>query len=316
MRYEGGKRAQHDAWLAERKHGIGGADTAAVMGVSPWQTTYELWAVKTGTVEPDSIDDRWPVQRGHALEGALRNRFRDAHKAQGWHVVDGTLRTLISRKHPFMLADLDGVITAPDHTTPGVLEIKTASRRSDWLNDDGTYHIPVYYLTQVTHYLAVTGWTWGYVYVAFSVGNPVEILFERDEQNLKSLVDTEKRFWHLVQTRTAPSPSGIGDIREMFGQDNGKTTTLNDDNAEETDRIAQALSDTDAKIKELTGEKKNYQNRLAIICGPYKTVKARLWQITLGTRHYKAVPAHMVPAKPARTVRGSITIKPIAKVEK
>ena len=56
-------------------------------------------------------------------------------------------------KHTYRLANIDG-LTEDDNGNPAILEVKTAGvhRRGEWENG-----IPVYYETQVQHYLAVTG---------------------------------------------------------------------------------------------------------------------------------------------------------------
>src|SRR5690606_29202656 len=41
-----------EEWLAERRKAIGASDVAAVLGVSPWATPWEVWAEKTGRLEP------------------------------------------------------------------------------------------------------------------------------------------------------------------------------------------------------------------------------------------------------------------------
>ena len=37
-----------DAQKLERKNGLGATDCAAIMGLSPYKTPYEVWAIKTG----------------------------------------------------------------------------------------------------------------------------------------------------------------------------------------------------------------------------------------------------------------------------
>ena len=39
--------ADRQAWLQERRSGLGGSDVAAIIGASPWKTYAALWAEKT-----------------------------------------------------------------------------------------------------------------------------------------------------------------------------------------------------------------------------------------------------------------------------
>ena len=34
-------------WLKERQKGIGGSDVAAILGMSPWRTPYQVWEEKS-----------------------------------------------------------------------------------------------------------------------------------------------------------------------------------------------------------------------------------------------------------------------------
>lgn len=313
IRYRGGKKQREHDWLQERLKGIGGADAAAVMHLSPWTSPYALWQVKTGAKKPEDISGKWVVQRGHALEAALRDRFAAQHKADGWKVTDGTLHTLKSKARPYMLADLDGVIAAPNHKTPGVLEIKTASRRDDWDDGKGGYQIPLYYLTQVTHYMAVTGWDWGYVYVAFALGDPVEIQFERDEDDINAVLAAENAFWSKVESKTPPEPTTAAEVREEVPEDDGKTVDLDGTNAQTLDDLAQQLQAVKKDIKESKQIESDLTDQLALMIGGNKAVRTTTWQATMSTRHYKATPQRVIPAKPAHTIRGAITIKKLTK---
>ena len=38
----------HALWLEERRKGIGGSDVAAIMGLSPWKTAYQVYQDKRG----------------------------------------------------------------------------------------------------------------------------------------------------------------------------------------------------------------------------------------------------------------------------
>lgn len=40
------KRLSYDEWVAQRRHGIGGSDVAAILGVNPYKTPYHVWLEK------------------------------------------------------------------------------------------------------------------------------------------------------------------------------------------------------------------------------------------------------------------------------
>ena len=41
------------AWQVHRQKYRNASETAAVMGVSPWQTPYALWAIRTGRAQQE-----------------------------------------------------------------------------------------------------------------------------------------------------------------------------------------------------------------------------------------------------------------------
>jgi putative phage-type endonuclease len=62
-------------WLAERQHGIGASEVAAVLGLTPWESEYGLWMLKTGRRPP--IEDTYVLERGRRLEAACAQWFAD-----------------------------------------------------------------------------------------------------------------------------------------------------------------------------------------------------------------------------------------------
>ena len=84
-----------------------------------------------------------------------------------------------------MHASLDGFVYDEESDSWGILEIKTANAnrgRTDWHDETGELVAPQYYMAQVTHYMAVTGFTWGVFYADIGESEPVEVRFERDEE--------------------------------------------------------------------------------------------------------------------------------------
>ena len=52
-------------WHAHRRTARNASESAAVLGVSPWQSPYQLWLVKTGRVVPEVTP---AMQHGTELE--------------------------------------------------------------------------------------------------------------------------------------------------------------------------------------------------------------------------------------------------------
>jgi putative phage-type endonuclease len=60
-------------WQEWRKTGLGGSDAPVIMGVSPWNTPYKLWAERCGLLAPRRSNSA--MDRGNALEPKIRAQY-------------------------------------------------------------------------------------------------------------------------------------------------------------------------------------------------------------------------------------------------
>ena len=95
-----------DEWLSYRRKGIGGSDAAAVLGVSPFTTTRDLFYDKRGIVSAIEDDSNWvQLEVGHLLEDLVAQIFA---KKTGYRIYQQK-KMFQHPAYPFMLADLDYV---------------------------------------------------------------------------------------------------------------------------------------------------------------------------------------------------------------
>jgi len=192
------KNMPYERWLELRKTGIGGSDASVVCGVNKYKSPVELFMEKTGQIVQAEAGEA--AYWGKQLEFLVRQEFT---KRTGIEVltVDKLLR---SREYPFMLANLDGACKHPDYG-PCIFEAKTANayKTAEWNNA-----VPVEYVLQVQHYLAVTGYTGAYIAVLIG-GNTFKWQFmERDEEIISMLIKWESAFWEHVETDIPPALDG------------------------------------------------------------------------------------------------------------
>lgn len=135
--------------IEQRKNGIGASESAAILGLSPWEGPLDVYLLKTGQIEkPDSPD----MKRGRMLEGALRDWFADEHP-------EFEIRHAATSRH----TDLDFVFATPDGILAlngfdcATLELKAPRSTSDHWGPEGSDEIPAYYLPQVMQQMACTG---------------------------------------------------------------------------------------------------------------------------------------------------------------
>lgn len=141
-----------EEWLANRTHGIGGSEIAAVIGQSPWCSNVELWEYKTGRRTRPSVSNEEAVRYGIRAEHLLRELYELDH--EGYSVNYSEFNSWSNDLYPWALASLDGWIT-DDSGRLGVLEIKTSTinNASDWRKWDS--QIPNWYFAQCLLYMAV-----------------------------------------------------------------------------------------------------------------------------------------------------------------
>ena len=299
---------RHEAWLTQRDHGVGGSDLSTILGLNKYATPYTLWLEKTGREQHMDISGKWAVVKGNALETALRARFRSLHPE--WECYDGTDKSLVSNTHPCMHASLDGILydEARGH---GVPEIKTANAHrgaTDWHDTDGNLMIPDYYMAQVTHYLSVTGWTWGVVYADIGEAEPVEIMFERDEDDITAAITAAESFWGYVE-RDEPPALTVPDVDDMQTREQPDGFEQADD--QEFDRLAslwQSLDDTEKTAKK---QKTHVAEQLKTMVGADRAgLISSTCQVGYKTIHFKAQPEKTIPAKDAYEQR-RFFVKPL-----
>lgn len=181
------KYTDHTDWLELRGKGIGGSDAGAIAGVNPWRSPMAVYLDKIG--ETDPIEENDAMYWGTVLEDVVAKEFV---KQTGLKVRRDN-HLLQSKAYPYMVASVDRVITDPKKGT-GILECKTtnAYNTKEW--EDG--NVPDSYYLQLQHYLAVTGYAYGYMAVLIGGNKYKHYYIERDAEVIASLIELEADFWH------------------------------------------------------------------------------------------------------------------------
>lgn len=196
--------ASHEEWKALRHQYIGGSDAAAVVGMNAWVSPYALWAEKTGRLP--GFDGNLATEVGTYLEEFVAQKFA---QETGKKVRKSNL-SWFNDEYPWAIANIDREIVGED----AGLEIKTTSELNLSKFKGGEY--PANYYVQIVHYLAVTGkQRW---YLAVLIGNREFKWFtiERDEDEIKALMDAEKSFKQFVDSDTPPMADGASSTSDTL----------------------------------------------------------------------------------------------------
>jgi putative phage-type endonuclease len=188
--------AKHEEWLALRHKYIGGSDAAAVVGMNSYVSAYSLWAQKTCRIP--AFEGNLATEVGTYLEEFVAQKFAQVTGKR----VRKSNQSWFNDQYPWAIANIDREIVGED----AGLEIKTTSELCMGKFKGGEF--PSNYYVQCMHYLAVTGKSkW---YLAVLIGNRDFVWFtiERDEDEIKALMDAERTFKMYVDNDTPPVADG------------------------------------------------------------------------------------------------------------
>lgn len=241
-------------WLMLRKSGIGGSDAGSICGLNPYSSPMKVFWDKTSE-EIEELDNE-AVRQGHDLEEYVAQRFTEATGLK----VRRTNYMYRNTEYPFMIADVDRLIVGED----AGLECKTASayNADKWKDGD----IPLHYIMQCYHYMAVTGKRTWYI-AAVILGR--EFIYRKliwDDDIIKHLTATEKNFWkNYVEKSIIPPPDGskvCDDIIERYFHSSKKESEIKlvgfDEKLNRREEILGFISELQEEQKQIEQEIKLY----------------------------------------------------------
>ncbi len=243
----------NEEWLKWRTKGIGGSDVSIIAGINKFKSVFQLWLEKTGQIEPQQGESEY-THFGHVLEPVIKKEFTriTGLKIRAKRVI------LQSEEYPFMLADLDGVIY--ENGEMCIFEAKTASAYKQEVWEEG---VPMEYVLQVQHYMAVTGAK--KAYVAALVGGNHFLYHEvlRDDVLIGQIIEMEKEFWEQsVVMMKEPVADGSEATTEFLNQKyyygNGGIVEL----PEEVLGLCDSFDRLSEQLKAIKEEKDSVANQL------------------------------------------------------
>lgn len=274
IRFAGTQEEINKQWVEARKNGVGGSDVASIMGLNKYSSPLNVWLIKTGREESPDLSGKEAVEWGNRLEDVVADKFADEHPELKVYRRNATL---VSIERPWAFANLDRWVT-DGHGNVGILEVKTVGMRraADW--DDG---VPLYYLTQVNHYMSVTGYQYAWVAVLIGGQEFREYYIERDEEDIATINNYVDTFWHdFVETDTAPALIGndpeANAILHQHEDPSNEFIPMLDMDLGMLDELQQIKD----QIDDLKHEKTLIENQLKDIIGDYKGIETETRKVT------------------------------------
>lgn len=182
-------------WHNWRRGGIGASEAPSIMGVSPWTSRFELWATKTGLMQPAEphVNAAAAMRRGTELEPKARALYIERTG------IEVTPETFTCAAHPFIKASLDGWNAEKRH----ILELKCPGKADLAAARKGK--VPEKYKWQLAQqYICADALTLDYA--TYDGDQELVIIPVARDLELEAVLLVElKAFWELVQTNTPPS---------------------------------------------------------------------------------------------------------------
>ena len=254
-----------------RKGFIGGSDAASAMGISRWKSALQLWAEKTGKVEPEDISNREYVEMGNELEDTVARLFT---KRTGMKVRRAP-KNYTHTKYDYMRCQVDRLVEGTDE----LLECKTCNAwaAKEWEGDE----IPEDYIIQVMYQMLITGRSVGWIAVLIGGQKFVYKKIDFDAELAINIETSVIDFWAMVKSETPPMAIGMdtGFLAELYPESDEQIQAI-----EEMNDSIVLLQQTKINIKELQKTKDDIEAKLKQAIGDNAGLKTSEFILTWKTQ--------------------------------
>lgn len=196
---------QRDEWLAWRRQGIGASDVAAILGISPWDSPWSIWADRLGLLPPKDVTEE--MEAGHWLERSVGPWF--AHRT-GLTIVGE--QVCCERPGSIARCSVDLLVAdgSANQGADALTQIKTAGFGKKWST------IPEHYQAQAQWEMYVTGID--VEFFAVLMGRRLDIHeLKRDQADIDFMVERVDEFWndHVVTGDPPPTDGSDATMRAL-----------------------------------------------------------------------------------------------------
>lgn len=263
--------AQIEQVLAmDRSTYIGSSDAAAIIGVSPWKSAFQLYQEKIGEYQEEITPFKQKIfNRGKRWEPIVIEMLVDELEDRGHDVqIIARNERYLDPVHSFLAAEIDLELMIDGEYHNGEMKTVHPFAAKDWGEQD-TDEIPIYYTSQVLHGQMVTGRSKTIVAALIGADDLRVHQVNRDEEMIQIIRTKEVEFWEKIQRREPPEPTSPEDIKRLYQFDSG------------------AVLEADEELLELCGElsnlKTNYEAAETRIETLSTLIKARMGEAALLT---------------------------------
>lgn len=203
-------------WLAMRHRYVCSTDQAALHGLSPYITAFELFHEKRKE-KPSEWEAGERAEWGLALEDAVARKLAadygvKVRKLSAFATNDAGMGSSFDYEIVGLKDDFEGksaLRAMYEASGPGILEIKCVDWlvfKRTWQEVEGEQEAPAHIEIQVQHQLHVIERQWAAIGILVGGNSLKMIMRERDETVGKALESKVRQFWRDVKANKPPDP--------------------------------------------------------------------------------------------------------------
>lgn len=242
-------------WLAERRYAIGASDVPAILGVSPYQSEWDVWADKTGRLS------EWKGNEATRLGQHFEKSVLDVAQEKL-----GELRRNIRIVHDSLpvAATLDaqcvGSLRPVEAKTTGL----AGPVYGDW-GDEGTDEVPQNYLVQVHAQLLCTQSDLAYLFALIPGRGVVQYEIARSDKLCDQLGTFLSAWWqkHVIEDVEPSRDKATLEVVKRLKRSEGKEVAV----SESIERSLDKLEKAKRVIKRATEIKERYESQMLAAMG-------------------------------------------------
>lgn len=250
-------------WLELRTHDLTSTDIAALFGISPYCTPYELWHRKRDRINVQ-FDENERMKWGTRLQDAIAAGIGEEHD---WSCRRQTAYFRLPDIRLGTSIDFTAIENSEKDSIIFLLEIKNVDSLQflkEWIkNEKGNYEAPYHIEIQVQHQLLVTGHPFGYIGVLIG-GNRLELIKRTADKKVHDAILLKAaEFWRSIDENNPPSPdmeADAGFISKLYGYaEPGKLIDISQDTglkdlADEYTKLKGVIKDHDKRCESIKAE--------------------------------------------------------------
>ena len=276
-------------WLELRKQDVTSTETAALFGLSPYMTQFELWHRKHDKMEVEfTVNDRmkWGTRLQDSIAAGIAEDQKWKIRRMSEYKRDTDLR--MGASFDFSLCFTipgDGKPIKSTMVEDGILEVKNVDSlafRDGWIVDGDNVEAPAHIEIQVQQQLALSGMKTAYI-GALIGGNRV-VLIKRvpDQQVIGSIKKRIGELWASIQAHHEPKPDFARDsdfISRLYSfAEPGRVFNAD----ERVSKLAFAYKQASQAVKEAELKKDSAKAEILTLIGDSEKVIGEKFSISAG----------------------------------